>query len=128
MRKVNIQKYLLQAPGIEMTTKVTKKTFPRRTPISTEVSLTTNSLQRSMCQATSDKSTQLESCYISLQAVTLHPQQRYLSHANISQQSPCFPQQQYPDLELGQIVHRRKPTPSIFPSQKFRRIPDSSNP
>src|ERR1051325_12126939 len=63
-----------------------------------------------MCQSTSDKSIQLESCYISLQAVTLHPQPRYLSLANISQQSPCFPQQQYPDLELGQIVHRRKST------------------
>src|ERR1044072_5303079 len=112
MRKVNIQKYLLQ--GIEMTTKVPTEHSPTGHQ-SPQVSLTTNPPQRSMCQSTSDKSTQLESCYISLQAVTLHPQPRYLSPTNISQQSPCFPQQQYPDLELGQIVHRRKPTPFKSP-------------
>src|ERR1051325_3664250 len=95
---------------------------------SLQVSLTTNPPQRSMCQSTSDKSIQLESCYINLQAVTLHPQPRYLSPANISQQSPCFPQQQYPGLELGQIVHRRKSTPFILPSQRFQQAPDSSNP
>ena len=31
MRKVNMQKYLLQAPGIEMTTKVTKNIPPQNT-------------------------------------------------------------------------------------------------
>src|ERR1044072_1883270 len=112
MLKMNIQKYLLQAPRIEMTTKVAKNIPPQNT-ISTEVSLTTNLPQRSMCQSTSNNSTQLKSCYISLQAVTLHPQQRYLSPANTSQHSPCFLQQQYLDSILGQIVHRRKPTPLI---------------
>src|ERR1044072_4885029 len=97
--------------------------IPRRTQ-SPQVSLTTNPPQRSMCQSTSDKSIQLGSCYISLQAVTFHPQPRCLSPANISQQSPCFPQQQYPNLELGQIVHRRKPTPPIIPS----KVPPKSSP
>src|ERR1044072_1216408 len=106
-----------------MTTKVPTEHSPAGHQ-SPPVSLTIKSPQQSMCQSTSDKTTQLESCYISLQAVALHPQPRYLSPANISQQSPCFPQQQYPDLELGQIVHRRKPTPLIIPSQKFRRAPD----
>src|ERR1051325_7391006 len=76
-----------------------------------------------MCQSTSDKSAQPGSCYISLQAVILHPQPRYLSPANISQQSPCFPQQQYPDLELGQIVHRRKPTPFKSPVERLFTFP-----
>src|ERR1051325_9327521 len=79
MRKVNIQKYLLQAPGIEMTTKVTKNIPPQNTNLHRSV---THLPQRSMRQSTSNNSTQLESCYISLQAVTLHPQQRYLSPAN----------------------------------------------
>src|ERR1051325_2687319 len=99
-----------------MTTKVPTEHSPAGHQ-SPQVSLTINPPQRSMCQSTSDKSIQLESCYISLQAVTLHPQPRCLSPANISQQPPCLPQQQYPDLELGQIVHRRKPTPPIIPSK-----------
>ena len=41
----------------------------------------------------------------------LHPQQRYPSPADILQQFPFPPAVQYPDLKLGQIVHRRKPTP-----------------
>src|ERR1051325_1762414 len=105
--------------------------IPRRTQ-SPQVSLTINSPQQSMCQSTSDKSTQSGSCCISLRAVTLHPQPRYLSPANISQQSPGFPQQQYPDLELGQIVHRRKSTPLISQSEmstssRFFRTQSPSN-
>src|ERR1043165_7094339 len=54
-----------------------------------------------------------KACYVSLQAVTVHLQQ------NISQQSSPPPQQQYPDLKLGQIVHRRKPTSFISPARDF---------
>src|ERR1051325_8931111 len=64
--------------------------IPRRTQ-SPQVSLTINSPQRSMCQSTSDKSTQPGSCCISLRAVTLHPQPRYLSPVGCVSTIPFSP-------------------------------------
>src|ERR1043165_5628290 len=64
--------------------------IPRRTQ-SPQVSLTINSPQRSMCQSTSDKSAQPGSCCISLRAVTLHPQPRYLSPVGCVSTIPFSP-------------------------------------
>src|ERR1051325_5629133 len=52
--------------------------------------------------------------------------QRYLSPAEYLPMIIIPRQQQYPDLKLGQIVHRRNPTSLLFPSQRFQQTSDPS--
>src|ERR1043165_4011685 len=74
-----------------MTTKVpTEHDSPQNT-ISTSITHHKPPPQRSMCQSTSINSTQLESCYISLQAVTLYLQQKQSSPTGCLSTIPFFP-------------------------------------